>query len=158
MYFTAGKKSDINQYWFIIQRDRTLEHRSSFFYFSTTCFARSIRRSSSVRKTTTHSERLVMAESSLSLFLFLWRCGPTRARTSSFFRFLDHTQRRATIGRTPLDEWSACRRDLYLTTHNSYNKQTSILPARFKPAVSAGERPHTYALDRAATGTGFLHN
>jgi len=30
-------------------------------------------------------------------------------------RFLDHTQRRTTLGRTSLDEWSACPRDLYLT-------------------------------------------
>ena len=37
-------------------------------------------------------------------FFFMWRCGPTRARTSSFLRFLDHTQRRITVGRTPLDE------------------------------------------------------
>jgi len=28
--------------------------------------------------------------------------------------FLDHTQRRSTVGRTTLDEWSARRRDLYL--------------------------------------------
>ena len=34
-----------------------------------------------------------------------------------FLMFLDHTQRRSTVGRTPLDEWSARRRDLYLTTH-----------------------------------------
>ena len=33
--------------------------------------------------------------------------------------FLDHTQRRTTDGRTPLDERSACRRDLYLTTHDT---------------------------------------
>ena len=25
----------------------------------------------------------------------------------------------------------------------------------FEPTISAGERPQTYALDRAATGTGF---
>jgi hypothetical protein len=42
---------------------------------------------------------------------------------SSFTRFLDHTQRRATVGRTTLDEWSARRRDLYLTTHT---QQTNI--------------------------------
>ena len=36
--------------------------------------------------------------------------------TFSVLRFLDHTQRRTTVGRTPLDEWSACRRYLYLTT------------------------------------------
>jgi len=29
-------------------------------------------------------------------------------------------------------------------------------PVRFKPTISAGERPQTYALDRAATGTGTL--
>ena len=47
---------------------------------------------------------------------------PTRAMASSFLRFLDHTQRRTTVGRTPLDEWSARRRDFYLTTHNTHNK------------------------------------
>jgi len=31
-----------------------------------------------------------------------------------FLKFLDHTQRRSTVGRTPLDEWSARRKDLYL--------------------------------------------
>ena len=29
-----------------------------------------------------------------------------------------------------------------------------MLPAGFEPTVSAGERPQTYALDRAATGIG----
>jgi len=36
------------------------------------------------------------------LFIYLlWRCGPTQAIASSFLRFLDHTQRRITVGRTP---------------------------------------------------------
>jgi len=30
---------------------------------------------------------------------------------------------RTTLGRTPLDEWSARRRDLYLTTHNIHNRK-----------------------------------
>jgi hypothetical protein len=34
-------------------------------------------------------------------------------------RFLDHTQRRTTLGRTHLDEWSARPRGLYLTTRNT---------------------------------------
>jgi len=41
-------------------------------------------------------------------------------------KLLDHTQRRSTVGRTPLDEWSARRRDLYVTTHNTHNRHTSI--------------------------------
>jgi len=77
--------------------------------------------------------------------------------TSSFLRFLGHTQRRTIVGRTPLDEWSARRRDLYLTTHNTHNRQTSIPPVRFEPTISAGEWPQTYALGRAATGTGDKH-
>ena len=87
---------------------------------------------------------------------FLWRCEPTRVMASSFLRFLDHTRRRTTVSRTPLDEWSARRTNLFLTTHNTHNRQTSILLVGFKPTISAGERPQTYALDRAATGTGYL--
>jgi len=45
-----------------------------------------------------------------------------------FLMFLDHTQRRTTVGRTPLDEWSARRRDLYLTTHDTHNRQISMPP------------------------------
>jgi hypothetical protein len=77
-----------------------------------------------------------------------------RALVSSFSRSFDHTQRRTTVGRTPLDEWSIRRRDLYLTSHNTHNRQTSMPPVWFEPTISAGERPKTYALDRAATGTG----
>jgi len=36
-------------------------------------------------------------------YFFLWRCGPTRPMASTFLRFLDHTQRRIAVGRTPLD-------------------------------------------------------
>ena len=49
----------------------------------------------------------------LLAFLFVYGAtAPQWARASSFTRFLDHIQRRTTVGRTPLDEWSACRRDL----------------------------------------------
>jgi hypothetical protein len=71
--------------------------------------------------------------------------------------FLDHTQRRTTVGRTPLDEWSSRHRDLYLTTHNTHSRQTSRPPGGFKPTFSACEQPQTYALDGAATGTGKPH-
>jgi len=74
---------------------------------------------------------------------------------SSFLRFLDHTQRRTTVGRTPLDEWSACRRDPYLTTRDTHNTQISMPPVGFERTISVGERPQFYyTLDRAATGTG----
>ena len=90
----------------------------------------------------------------LFLFCFLWRCGPTRAMASSVLRFLDHTQRRITVGKTPLYKWSARRRDLYLTTHNTHNKQTSMHPVGFEPTISASERPQTARLLRPAHGLG----
>ena len=37
------------------------------------------------------------------MFLF-WGDSPQWAMTASFTRFLDHTQRHTTVGRTPLDE------------------------------------------------------
>ena len=57
-----------------------------------------------------------------------WRCVPTRAMASSFLRFLDHTQRRTTVGRTPLDQWSARRRDLL--PDNAQHLQQTSMPRR----------------------------
>ena len=58
------------------------------------------------------------------------------------------------VGRTPLDELSARRRDLYLTTHNTHNR-TSMPPVGFETTISAGKRPQTYALDWTVNGTGI---
>ena len=66
---------------------------------------------------------------------------------------LDHTQRHTTVGRTPLDEGSARRRDLYLTTQHL---QTTMPPAGFEPAIPAGDRPQTHALGRSAIGIGIF--
>src|SRR5215475_7773406 len=66
-----------------------------------------------------------------------------------FLMFLDHTQRRSTVGRTPLDERSARRRDLYLTTHDTHNRQISMPPVGFEPKISAGERPQAAHLLRS---------
>jgi hypothetical protein len=47
---------------------------------------------------------------------------------------------------------SPMQRDLYLTTHNTHNRQTSMPSERFEPTAPASKRPDTHALDRAATG------
>jgi hypothetical protein len=62
--------------------------------------------------------------------------------------------RHNTFGRTPLDEWSSLPRDLYLTIHNTYKRQTSMPSAGFEHAIPVSERPQTQALDRTATGIG----
>jgi hypothetical protein len=86
-------------------------------------------------------------------FFLLWGCDPTRVMASSFLMFLDHTQRRTTVSRTPLDEWSVHCRDLYLTTDSIHNRQTSMPPVEFEPTILACQGPQTYATDRAVTGT-----
>ena len=63
--------------------------------------------------------------------------------------FLDHTQRRTTVGRTPMDERSARRRDLYLTTHDTHNRQISMPPVGFEPKIPADERPQAARLLRS---------
>jgi hypothetical protein len=70
------------------------------------------------------------------------------AMASSFTSLLDHTQRRTTVGRTPLDEWSARCRDLYITTYNTHNRQTSML--------SAGERPQLTPDTARPLGPAFI--
>ena len=65
----------------------------------------------------------------LFLSFFLLAQQPQWARASSIIKFLDHSQRRSIVGRTPLGEWSARRRGLYLTTHNTHNRQTSMSPS-----------------------------
>jgi hypothetical protein len=66
----------------------------------------------------------------------LWCNSPTPARDALFLRFRDHTQWRTTVGRTPLDEGSVRHTDLYLTTHNIHNRQTSILQRDSNPRSS----------------------
>jgi hypothetical protein len=55
--------------------------------------------------------------------------------------------RHTTLDGNLLDEWSARRRDLYLTTQNTHQRKTSMSPAKFEPAVPGSKRPHTYALE-----------
>ena len=62
-----------------------------------------------------------------------------------------------TLGGTPLDECSARRRDLYLTTHTIHNRNISRLRAAFEPTIPASEGPLTHALERAASVTGITY-
>ena len=59
-----------------------------------------------------------------------------------------------TLGRTPLVDGSARRRDLYLTTHDIL--LTAMPQPEFEPAVPASERPQNYTLDRAANWIGKI--
>ena len=112
-----------------------------------------------VSSSTKSSVELQDDETEFFLFFFLsflWRNSPTRARAASFFMFLDRTQWHTTFVWTPLDEGSAGRRDLYLTTHSFQKRQASMPPAGFESAISASDRPQTLPLDRLVTEIGLF--
>jgi hypothetical protein len=92
---------------------------------------------------------------STASFFFLWLHSPICAWASSFRGFMVTHLRHTTVGRTPLDEGPARRRDLYLTSHNTHKRQTSMPPVGFEPTILVSERPKTHALDRTATGIGI---
>jgi hypothetical protein len=68
------------------------------------------------------------------VLFFLWPCEPCPPHSWG----LSITQQCTTFCRPPLAYWSARRRDLYLTTHNTRNRQTFMPPAGFEPTISAG--------------------
>jgi hypothetical protein len=84
--------------------------------------------------------------------LFQWLTAPWGPRPPHCSRLHDHTLRHTTLGRMCLDEGPPRRRDLYLTTHNTHKRQTSMPSAGLEPTTPVSERPQTYALDGAATG------
>ena len=91
------------------------------------------------------------------IFFFLWRCDPTPVMASSFLMFLDHTQQRTTVGKSPLDEWSARRRDLYLTTHNTHNKHPCPWwDSNPRSQLASGRRPTSYTA--RPLGPAFSYN
>jgi hypothetical protein len=49
---------------------------------------------------------------------------------------------------------SSSQRPLPINTQHSQQTNFHAPPVGFEPTISAGERPQTYALDRATTGTG----
>jgi hypothetical protein len=77
-------------------------------------------------------------------FFLPWRNSPSGPEPPNYRGFMI-TLRRTTLGRTPLDEWSARRRDLYLTTYSTHKRN-----------IRAPSGIRTHALDCAATGIGLL--
>ena len=74
--------------------------------------------------------------------IFFWRDNPLvgldlHPHSQGLFS-LDHTHRHITVGSTLLNECSARSRDLYLTTHNTHNRKTSMPPVGFEPTIAAG--------------------
>jgi hypothetical protein len=80
------------------------------------------------------------------------------ARRSSHYRRFTIPLRQTTFGTTPLGEWSARRREPYLTTHSTHNRKISMPPVGFETTIPERKRPQINALEGAAAGVGALMN
>ena len=87
-----------------------------------------------------------------SIFFFHGTAAPSRPGPRHCWGFMI-IHRHTTLGRAPLDEWSAERRDLYLTTHSTHKRHTCIPMWGFKPSIPARECPQTHTSDCVATGS-----
>jgi len=83
-----------------------------------------------------------------------WRNSPQWGRASSLSRFTI-TLRHTILIKTPQAKWSARWRDLYLTTHYTHKRQSSIPSPAFEHAIPVCGQPQTHAFNCAATGIGF---
>jgi hypothetical protein len=68
-------------------------------------------------------EKVIVSFRSPSLFYLL-----VHSRCRGFLFSLDHTQTHIKAGRTPMEEGSARRRDLYLTTQTLYKRKKNPCP------------------------------
>jgi len=74
----------------------------------------------------------------VTFFVCFWRDSPQWARASSFTRFLDHTQRRTTVGRLL---WTSDRLVAETSTwpHTTLTDKHPCLSVGFEPTISAGD-------------------
>jgi hypothetical protein len=84
--------------------------------------------------------------------IFLHRATAPSGPEPPYYRGFTITLRNTTHAGIPLDEWSARRKDLDLTKHNTHKKQTFV-PGGFEPAIPTREQQQTHALDRSNTWT-----
>ena len=91
----------------------------------------------------------------MNLYFRIVSFGSTSLRDprTPYFWVSEITQRHTTLGSTPLDEGSARRTDLYLTTRYIHKRQTSMPSAGFEIVIPSSEWPHTHFLAARPLGS-----
>ena len=91
-------------------------------------------------------------QQNIKLFCLFWRDRPPLPPVGHGLLIHDISRSHTTTHRS---RWDASGRVISPTQRPlPDNTQTSMPPVGFEPAIPAGERPQTYALDRAATAVG----
>jgi hypothetical protein len=105
----------------------------------------------SFKTTVMQATNLKISENKTAAYMkiILWPDSPTGHGPPHYRGFMI-TIRHNTLGWTPLDEWSACRRDLYLTTHH-FEEEDVHAPGGIRTrnpskrtAADPCLRPHSY--------------
>ena len=85
-------------------------------------------------------------------FMVFFSCGaltPFWGHGIPFWGFTITLFEHTTLSRT-LDKWLTHNRNLYLTIHNTHNRQTSMPVVRFEPTFPASKWLQTHAINHAA--------
>ena len=77
--------------------------------------------------------RILLPFNLFTSFFLQGAAGPFWARAFLLPIIHDYAQTHHTLGRTPLDEWSARCKDLYLTTHNTIARERFHAPGGILP-------------------------
>jgi hypothetical protein len=77
------------------------------------------------------------------------RSGPGPTQSRGFW--ITHNDASQSVGIL----WTSDQLVAEISDNTQHSQQTSMPQVGFEPATPAWERPQTYALDRAAAGTGF---
>ena len=88
---------------------------------------------------------LLLCHGNIYIYIYIAMAEQLHSGPRPHYQGFTITLRHTTLGRTPLDERSARRRDLYLTTHNIHNRQTSMPPVGFESTIPASKRPQTHS-------------
>ena len=93
----------------------------------------------------------------LLFFFFFLRDSPSVVHGLLIHEVTGHTHNDApqSVGLLWTSDQPVAETSTWQHTH-THNRQTSMHPVGFEPTISAGERPQTYALDRAGAGT-YIH-
>jgi hypothetical protein len=93
------------------------------------------------------------------IYLFIYPTPlPTNCRLRGLLSQLITFHDPNTLDRTPMDERSARRRNIYPTPHNAYKWQISMPPAGIERAIPACVGPQTHALDSASIAIGLRNS
>jgi hypothetical protein len=87
---------------------------------------------------------LILKFINYTFYLFIFYCITDRSGPPQYRCFMI-THRHTTVSRTPLGEWFARHKDLYLKTHSTHKREISIPPSGFELAIPTSERPLSHA-------------